>query len=154
MHVSDDREERTCRTFSSVNYVPGMRWISIRLFGNPGYAFYSANNLFLQRVYMLPISKLKRNKMTKGAYDSSELAKRVVLSANVIPNWESCSRPNFSSLKTKVSLAANNFHFGSTDTLHLIVGRPGRPVHSFSKWQLNDLTSANLKAKMWSRHSH
>lgn len=35
---------------------------------------------------MLPISELKRNKMTKGAYDSSELAKRVVLSANVIPN--------------------------------------------------------------------
>lgn len=32
------------------------------------------------------ISKLKRNKMTKGAYDLSELANRVVLLANVIPN--------------------------------------------------------------------
>ena len=35
---------------------------------------------------------------------------------SILPNWESCSRPNCSSLKSRVSLARNSPQFGSTDT--------------------------------------
>jgi len=38
---------------------------------------------------------------------------------SIMPNWESCSRPNCSSLKSRVTLTTNSPHFGSTDTLNL-----------------------------------
>lgn len=71
-------------------------------------------------------SKSPMNIQSENWAGRSDLRRKCI--AFVLPNWESFSWPNCSSLKSRVSFVRNSSQFGRSDVFCLKTARSGRPV--------------------------
>ena len=95
---------------------------------------------------------LQSRTLVEGSHHWSELAGRIGLSANgnssVLPNWESCTWPNCSSLKSRVSFARNGSQFDGTDAWYLRIGWSSWLIGQFGKYH----NTLSLSPQILHRH--
>ena len=87
-------------------------------------------------------SKSPMNIQSENWAGRSDLRRKCI--AFVLPNWESFSWPNCSSLKSRVSFVRNSSQFGRSDAFCLKTARSGRPVETNGERSWIDTRLTNL----------